>query len=411
METLMKRPRWISLLFVLAVPAWFSGAAPPEKPAPAQESHPRPKPVEPPSPKAITEAIDRGVAFLLKDQNRDGSWGTPTRTKQLNIYTPVPDGHQAYIGADTSLCVMALIEAGGPSPEVLKAIERGENWIMENLPQLRRSSADVLYNVWGHAYGIQALVRMYQRLPQEEARKRKIEALIREQIAFLARYESVDGGWGYYDFRVGAQRPATDSTSFITATVLIALYEAKGIGISVPEKLIKRPIDSINRQRKPDFSYLYGEYLKWHPMLGINRPGGSLGRSQACNLALRLWGDKRVTDDVLKTWLDWLFSRNGWLDMGRKRPIPHESHFMVAGYFFYYGHYYAALCIEQLKPEERPFYQDQLAHVMVPLQEKDGSWWDYPLYNYHQQYGTAFALMTLKRCQKPSAGGSSSKGN
>ena len=35
---------------------------------------------------------------------------------------------------------------------------------------------------------------------------------------------------------------------------------------------------------------------------------------------------------------------------------------------------------------------------LLGLQEKDGSWWDYPLYNYHQQYGTAFALMSLKRC-------------
>ena len=32
-------------------------------------------------------------------------------------------------------------------------------------------------------------------------------------------------------------------------------------------------------------------------------------------------------------------------------------------------------------------------------QEKDGSWWDYPLYDYHQPYGTAFALMTLARCR------------
>ena len=35
---------------------------------------------------------------------------------------------------------------------------------------------------------------------------------------------------------------------------------------------------------------------------------------------------------------------------------------------------------------------------MLDRQEKDGSWWDYPLYDYHQPYGTAFALMTLHRC-------------
>jgi hypothetical protein len=106
-----------------------------------------------------------------------------------------------------------------------------------------------------------------------------------------------------------------------------------------------------------------------------------------------------VTDQVLAVWLDRLFARNGWLSIGRKRPIPHESWFSVAGYFYYYGHYYAALCIEELPEAERGAYWDQLAHVLLALQEKDGCWWDYPFYDYHQQYGTAFALMSLGRCR------------
>ncbi|MEN1680549.1 MAG: hypothetical protein AAGJ46_13250 [Planctomycetota bacterium] len=45
------------------------------------------------------------------------------------------------------------------------------------------------------------------------------------------------------------------------------------------------------------------------------------------------------------------------------------------------------------------YFQDHLAHLLLPLQEKDGSWWDYPFYNYHQQYGTAMAILSLRRCQ------------
>ena len=63
------------------------------------------------------------------------------------------------------------------------------------------------------------------------------------------------------------------------------------------------------------------------------------------------------------------------------------------------GHWYAALCIEQLPESERPYFQDHLAHIILPLQERNGCWWDYPFYNYHQQYGTAMAVMTLVRCQ------------
>jgi hypothetical protein len=73
----------------------------------------------------------------------------------------------------------------------------------------------------------------------------------------------------------------------------------------------------------------------------------------------------------------------------------------VAGYFFYYGHYYAALCADQLDADRARGYKEQLAAIIIPLQEKDGSWWDYPLYDYHQAYGTAFALMTLARCRPP----------
>jgi hypothetical protein len=179
--------------------------------------------------------------------------------------------------------------------------------------------------------------------------------------------------------------------------VLVALHDAKGVGVEVPQRLIDRGMASIRRQRNPDFSYMYGEYLKARPARLINRPSGSLGRSQACNLAMRLWGDQTVTDEVLKTWLDRLVARNLWLDIGRKRPIPHESWCQVAGYFYYFGHYYAALCIDQLPATERKHFQEGLAHILLRLQDGDGSWWDFPMFDYHQAYGTAFALMSLQR--------------
>lgn len=366
-----------------------------------QEPPPKPKPLKTvPTSGDIDNAIRRGIAFLLNTQNKDGSWGSATNTKELNIYAPTVASHLAYRSGVTGLVVCALIESKTTQGEQLKALEKGEEWLLKNLPNVRRDTPDVMYNVWAHAYGIKALVRMHGRLPEDKERQTKIITQINKQVELLGRYESVDGGWGYYDFRAGTQKPSSDSTSFCTATALVALKEAKVLGATVPEKLITRAVKSIERQKKPDFSYLYGEYLKYSPLSGINRPAGSLGRSQACNLCLRLWDDKTITDDVMKTWLDRLFARNLWLDIGRKRPVPHEAYFQIAGYFYYYGHYYAALCIDQLKPEERGQYQDYLAHTLLPLQEKDGSWWDYPLYNYHQGYGTAYVVMSLLRCQK-----------
>ena len=127
---------------------------------------------------------------------------------------------------------------------------------------------------------------------------------------------------------------------------------------------------------------------------------GTLGRSQACALSLRVWGDSTITDEVLESWLDRLITRNGWLTLGRKKPWPHESFFAVSGYFFYFGHYYAAASIPLLPEKDRAFYQDHIAALILELQEADGSWFDYPLYDYHKGYGTGFALLTLAKCKK-----------
>ena len=363
--------------------------------------------VDPVDPETLRGAVRDGVRFLLDAQNPNGSWGSATRTKGLNIYAPVPGAHHAFRAATTSLCVAALAEleetaAAGVSSELAaevdSSLERAEAWLFEHLPDLRRATGDAIYNVWGHAYSIQALVRLHRRDADDEDRRDRIEDLIRDQMEKLDRYESVDGGWGYYDFRYQAKQPTSSSISFVGGTVLVAFHEASEIGIEPPSRTVDRAVAAINRQRKPDFTYLYGEYLKDRPMRGINRPGGSLGRSQCCNLALRLWGDEAVTDLVIEHWLVRLYERNGWLDIGRKRPIPHEAWFQVAGYFYYYGHYYAAMSIDQLPAESREPYREMLAKLIVPLQEENGAWWDYPLYDYHEPYGTSLALMTLYRC-------------
>ena len=364
------------------------------------ETGPVPRPAPKADPKQIDAAIGRGVAFLLKRQNANGSWGSERSSRPEEVYAPVPGAHQAFRGAVTSLCVSALLEVGGDSPEVQRAVDRAEVWLMENVPKVRRNSEDALYNNWSHAYSIDAFLHILRRRPQDQERCRKIRALVDQQIGMLVRFECVDGGWCYYDdFEYHTKRPSGSTISFVTATVLVVFDDARKAGFQVPQKVVDRAVASILRQRRPDFSYDYGEYLKYYPALPINRPGGSLGRSQACNLAMRAWGDKRVTDAVVETWLNRLFARELWLDLGRKRPIPHESWFQVAGYFFYYGHYYAGRCIELLPPEKRPPFQDHLAQVLLRLQQPDGTWWDFPFYDYHQQYGTAFALMSLGRCR------------
>jgi hypothetical protein len=374
---------------------------------------PKAGPVDPPKNKELETSIERGVDFLIESQRDSGAWGGPQKTKGLNIYAPGMASHLAFRTGTTSLAVMALCESlelldGERREKADAAIDRGQAWLLEHSNKLTRAEPDAyvsqmglaLYSIWGHAYAIHAIVPLHERAEGDEKLQAKLKKLLEYHVNRLKTSAFIDGGWSYYDEKAHTLTPSGSPFSFSTATVLIALKEAEKLDVDFPEPLAKKAIASILRQRYPDFSYAYGEYLRMRPRLDINRPGGSLGRSQVCNLALRLYGDKYVTEEVLKTWLHRLIARNGWLSIGRKRPMPHDSEFGVAGYFYYYGHYYAALCIEELPEDERSFFFDHLARILMPLQEKDGSWWDYPLYDYHQAWGTAMAVSALVHCRE-----------
>lgn len=390
-------------------------------PPPLATQGPKPAAITPLPQEDILASIKRGVDFLIESQRDDGAWGSAESQRYYGITAPIPGAHDAFRTAVTSLAIEALIEStnqmeGDRLERVQAAIEKGQDWLLEHGAELRRAEPDLygqrrdsqfhrrtftLYNVWGHAYAIQALALLHDRAEGDSELQEKLKSLVEYHVDRLRRCAFLNGGWGYYDMEARTLIPSGSPTSFTTATVLIALKKAAALGVEFPEDLTQEALDSILRQRYPDFSYAYGEYLRFYPRMGINRPGGSLGRSQVCNLAMKMYGDPLVTVEVFKTWLDRLIARNGWLSMSRKRHIPGESpHFAdfgVAGYFFYYGHYYAAMCVEEIPESERPFYQDHLAAIIVPLQEKDGSWWDFLLYDYHQAAGTSMAISTLLR--------------
>ncbi len=351
---------------------------------------------------AIEASIRRGVDFLISDQNANGSWGGPTRTKGLNIYAPLPGAHHAFRSGASGLALSGLIDSGDTRPETLAAIAKGGVWMENELPKLRRADQTTTYNAWGHAYGMRALTRLYK-TAKDEASKEKWKRLAQEQSDLANRYMDLNGGWGYLDIYDGltTQKPTGITTCFTTATVLLAMREARDVmGIKLDERVVKASLASIERQRTPDFAYVYSHSHIYRPRVPINRPAGSLARSQACNATLRAFGETKVTNQVIEDWANRFIEREGFLSIGRKRPVPHETHFQISGYFYYYGVYYFTESVEFLPADRQPEHARKLAQLILHRQEKDGSWWDYPLYDYHQPYGTGYALMAMAWCRE-----------
>ena len=362
----------------------------------AQEAPPKPV-----TPEQVRASITRGVDFLVGYQNKDGSWGGPTRTKGLNIYAPIPGAHHAFRAGASGLALSGLIDSGDARPETTAAIEKAAKWAEKDLPNLRRADPTTTYNIWGHAYGLRALIRLHDRVT-DPAKKARYKELAQEQVDLVNRYADVNGGWGYLDLfdKLTTQKPTGITTSFSSATVLLAMREGRDkLGLTLNEKVVTAALDSIKRQQFPDMTYAYSHSHIMHPRNDINRPAGSLARSQACNAALCVFGREGITDGVITEWADRFLAREGFLSIARKRPRPHDIHFKISGYFYYYGIHYFTESVRLLPVQKQKPYAEKLAALILSRQEKDGSWWDYPLYDYHQPYGTGYCLMALAWCE------------
>jgi hypothetical protein len=252
-----------------------------------------------------------------------------------------------------------------------------------------------MYNTWAHTYGLQCLAIEYKANPDPAIKEAALWHLDR-----LERYETWMGGWNYYDFEAQTQKPAMAPTSFSTSSGLVALWEAKSAGFEVPPKMLALATKRLIEMRLPNGAFVYSGSHKYAPRHPANHLRGSIGRNQSGNFALWLWEAGGIDEPEARAGLDVFFKEHDFIQMGRKRPLPHDSWYATAPYYYYYGHYYAALLIEKMGPAARTEYGKRLAATgILKYQEEDGSWWDYAMWDYHKPYGTAFAVMTLLRCE------------
>jgi hypothetical protein len=337
----------------------------------------------------------RGIAWLLEHQNPDGSWGTFESARPFNIYLGSTASHRAFRDASSAIAMMALIAPAAEDPAVAAALDRAAGYFIEHSP-VQRATVDVTYNTWTHTYIVQALARLLQtnRLP---ARTDALRARLELELERLLAGRQSDGGWGYYTYalRLGGGIARDRTTSFNTASALLALREAREAGLTIEPGVLRDAVRLLAALRLPNGAYAYdaGALLRaGHP---VNLPQGSLGRSQPCNLAL-YHHDAGVSRADLEAGLRRMREEHRFLRIARGRPIPHEAYYSNAGYYYYYGHFHAAEVIRVLPPDARAPWRAWLDAVLAADQNPDGSWFDFPIYGYGRAYATGFAVLALE---------------
>ena len=311
---------------------------------------------------ALEGAIARGVAYLVRAQNRDGSLGSPA-SNLWDIYAPVPGSFYAFQVAATSLALSGLLEVGDDSPAVRAAIRRATDFVLANHRTARRVSPDTLYNVWAQAYALEALARCLARETDAPRRRRLLE-VSDEAVDLLVRFEFVDGGWGYYNFDLVTQRPEHGATSFTTAAVLTAMRMAADQGVRIPARIVTRALALLETCRKPDWSFAYAWDHRFSPSHPINKWNGSLARTPSCQVAMSQWGHPVPAGKIVEA-LERLKAQGRFLQIARKYPYPHETWFYNSGYFCFFGYYYASLLLDGLAAPDAALHRASIATYLT----------------------------------------------
>ena len=198
-----------------------------------------------------------------------------------------------------------------------------------------------------------------------------------------------------YGGHVALANPATAPYGVAAREVLQSL----GLWAALEDRAVfDRAFKHVQRCALPNGAYEYD--LRPIPRLrggeSINNVKGSLGRIQVCNWARASCGDASMTPDVLKEGLEQFFEHHEFLDVARLRPIPHEAYYANAGYFYFFGHYYAALTIELLPAADRVDVHERLRpHLMKTLRE-NGSTSDFHATTYMTTASTAYLILALE---------------
>jgi hypothetical protein len=340
-------------------------------------------------------ALNRAAKFLQRSQNADGSWASGAMESVLEDMFSVESFYDWQM-ATVGLCSMALMVVD-ENPERQAALEKALKWLCSSRLPKRGNHWDIDGN-WTSLYGYVALEQAAcDARFQAEPWRSMIQKRALEFYHQLEAVQTAEGGWGYYEGPVVSERP-TWSTSFSTACVIPAFVDGQAHGWPIDPKVIARAVEYVRRCRLPNGAYEYD--LRPIPRInggeGINDVKGSLGRIQVCNWALRRAGEKTITDEKIREGLEAFFTDHKFLDFARMRPIPHEGYYYNAGYFYFFGHYHAALVINELPESEREAFHARLRPHLVKAQWDDGSSMDFQGSSYLVYASTSFSILALE---------------
>jgi hypothetical protein len=301
---------------------------------PAQVQKPADTPIEtrddaPELTEKASQAIDKGLKFLLTIQKEDGSWDS--------------DGSGGRAVAITSLALMAFMAkaqfpGSGPYAEEL---DRAKNWLLKHAKE--RPDGYLGTVMYEHGLATLALSEMWG-MTRDREDDDAIQKALEKAVLVIVRSQNSGGGWRYQP-----QADGGEDTS-CTQTVFHALASARQAGIMVPDETITKVIKYLKfAQNDETGGFAYA-------------PNGNANVSHACSAGgtycAQLAGQR--DSEMVAAGLRYLKTQS--------------SVMMKGGGHYYYMHYYAIQAMVQAGDDYYAEWYPQIRDELIRRQKENGAW-------------------------------------
>jgi len=325
-------------------------AWPDQQPSPPQkQSSPRRPPNKPliqiTRPSAELEpAINRGLAWLARQQLPDGSYGSQSQ-------------YGRHVGITALACLAFVSDGHVPGRgRYAKVVESGLKFVLDSCSeQSGLIAAETSYGpMYGHGFATLFLAEMYGMSHQADLREK-----LQKAVALIVRTQNKQGGWRYHPVRA-------DADLSVTICQVMALRSARNAGIAVPKSTIDRAIKYVQDSQNPGGGFRYM----------LDSSGSMFARSAAGVAALHYAG--MYDTPAIRHGLAYL-----------EQYIPGKTEDQT---HYFYGHYYAAQAMYQAGGEHWKKWWPAIRDDLLAKQSPEGHWRGQA----GTEYGTAMALIILQ---------------
>lgn len=326
----------------------------------------------------VSRAVERGLDYLARHQNEDGSW---TERVGRKVYRSYRGEVHPHVGV-TGLAGLAFLSAGilsdqGPGlyRDAAGRPVRGADIVAGALEYVVDQTTSTGYitahgsRMYSHAFATLFLAQAYGAgLGGDDGR---VRAALKRAVTLIIGAQNAEGGWRY-------QPQAVDSDMSVTVCQVMALRAARNAGLRVPKGTIDAAVLYVRRSYLPQtggFTY----QLATGPMAHL----GSRDTFPLTAAGLTtLFGAGEYASPEIQQALRYLWWR---------RPRPEEAR---GSFDYYYGQYYAIQAMFQKGGEAwRRWYESYVKPDMLALQDRrEGCWTDLVGSN----YATAMATIILQ---------------